>query len=347
METYRLHERWVLRYSSLIRWIVMSRDDFGDALGSETRYRRIMSIIAPSRETTPTHVQRVEIAYILLLRAQSWSTIVNWAAPSDTDIAIDENDYITPEPVWLTGTQRDVTGWWYLSQHGYLARLCPLAFPFPGVYLSRSMCAYGGEAFRERNLPTEINYTTQGHTQEKLSNAKAHLRWESRYCDRILDVHLRFRRIPTAMTAYAIESKRRSFKLTPPKLIRVEWIPFLRIPSQLPTMLRTLMHCTRHLAAIRKYYQQWTINRPGNKRIPNWSCGTTLTTSISLFQDDNQVSQWLARGAHKHRDFLISRLFIPCIWWWGNVIDHLCTGEVDACNLNFELLQFQLGTCCW
>ena len=28
------------------------------------------------------------------------------------------------------------------------------------------------------------------------------------------------------------------------------------------------------------------------------------------------------------------------------LIDHLCTGKVDACNLNFEFLQFQLGTSC-
>ena len=34
------------------------------------------------------------------------------------------------------------------------------------------------------------------------------------------------------------------------------------------------------------------------------------------------------------------------LWGEAMFIDHLCTGEVDACNLNFELLQFQLGTCC-
>ena len=54
----------------VIRRIVKCRDNFGDALGSETRYRRTTSTIAISRETTPTHVQRKEIADILLLRAQ-------------------------------------------------------------------------------------------------------------------------------------------------------------------------------------------------------------------------------------------------------------------------------------
>jgi len=35
------------------------------------------------------------------------------------------------------------------------------------------------------------------------------------------------------------------------------------------------------------------------------------------------------------------------LWGEAMFIDHLCTGELDACNLNFELLRFQLGTSCW
>jgi len=137
-ETYRLHERWVLRHSSLIRWIVKSRDDFGDALGCETRYRPIMSTIATSRKTTLKDNRQEEIPYILLLRAQLPSTAVNWTAPSDAESAIDENDYITPECVRLTRTQRELTRRRYLSQHGYIAGSCALAFPFPGGYLSWS-----------------------------------------------------------------------------------------------------------------------------------------------------------------------------------------------------------------
>ena len=121
-ETYRLHECWVLRYSSLIRWIIQSRDDFRDSLGSEMRYSCIMSIIATSRKTTPTDIWQEQIACDLLQRVQLQSTAVNWAAPSDAESAIDEKNYITPEPGWLTRTQREVTRRWYLSQHGYIAR---------------------------------------------------------------------------------------------------------------------------------------------------------------------------------------------------------------------------------
>jgi len=154
-ETYRLHERWVLRHLSLIRWIVKSRHDFGDALGSKTRSRPILSTIATSRKTTPTDNRQEEIAYDLLQRAQLHSTAVDWAAQSDAESAIDENDYITPERLRLTRTQRGVTRRRYCSQHGYIARSCALAFPFPGVYLSQSMCAYEGEAVCERIPPTE------------------------------------------------------------------------------------------------------------------------------------------------------------------------------------------------
>jgi len=57
-----------------------------------------------------------------------------------------------------------------------------------------------------------------------------------------------------------------SFKLTPPKSIPVEGIPFLRIQSPIPTMLQTRMPYTRHLAEIRNYYQsRTTINRPGKR----------------------------------------------------------------------------------
>ena len=79
------------------RWIVNSRDYFGDPLGSETHYGSTMSTIATSRETTPTDAPQEEIVYILLLRVQLQSTAVNWAAPSNEEIAIDENDNITPE----------------------------------------------------------------------------------------------------------------------------------------------------------------------------------------------------------------------------------------------------------
>jgi len=61
--------------------------------------------------TTGNRIRSIE-------RAQLHSTAVNWAAPSDAEIAIDKNDYITPERVRLTRTQRE-------------------------VYLSRSKSAYG------------------------------------------------------------------------------------------------------------------------------------------------------------------------------------------------------------
>jgi hypothetical protein len=197
----------IIRAMSLKTFILQSgeltrAETILEILGSETRYRSIMSTISTSRKTTPTDIRQDEIAYDLLRRAQLQSTAVNWAAPSDAESAIDENDYITPERVRLTRTQREVTRRRYLSQHGYIARSCALAFPFPGVYLSRSMCAYGGEAFCERNRATEINYTMKVHPEE-MPSGEAHLRWEGGYCDRILDVRLRFRRIPTAMTAYA------------------------------------------------------------------------------------------------------------------------------------------------
>ena len=119
---------------------------------------------------------------------------------------------------------------------------------------------------------------------EKLSDGETHFCWEWRYCYLILDVHLRFQRIP---------------------------IPRDSITLPIPTMLWTLMLCIPHLAVIQKYYQWWTtIMRPGNARIPLWSCGTKLTASLFLYRDGNRVSQWLALGAHKYRDFLILRLFI-------------------------------------
>jgi len=161
---------------------------------------------------------------------------------------------------------------------------------------------------------TRWKFTYEGEAIE------AHFRWKSVYCDRILDVRLPFRRIHTAMTAYATRWKLLAINWHRKKSIPVERIPFLRIQSPIPTMLQTRMPCTRHLVAIRNYYQSWTtIKRPGNERIPNLSCGTMLTASFSLHRDGNQVSQWLALGAHWYRDFLISRLFLPPTLGWGNV----------------------------
>jgi len=102
---------------------------------------------------------------------------------------------------------------------------------------------------------TKSAYRHQLHDEssltEEVSSGEAHLRCEWGYCDPILDVHLRFRRIRTAITA--------------------------SIPVD---------------------------------RIPIWSCGTTLTASLSLYRDGNRVSQWLAVGAHQYRDYWISRQFI-------------------------------------
>jgi len=72
------------------------------------RHRSTMSTIATSQETTPTDAQQEEIVYILLLWVQLQSTAVNWAAPSNEEIAIDENDNITSEHVRLIRTQWEV-----------------------------------------------------------------------------------------------------------------------------------------------------------------------------------------------------------------------------------------------
>jgi len=60
------------------------------------RWRPIMSTIATSRKTTPTDNRQEEIAYDVSQQTQLLSTAVDWAAPSNTDIKIDVNDYITP-----------------------------------------------------------------------------------------------------------------------------------------------------------------------------------------------------------------------------------------------------------
>jgi len=136
-----------------------------------------MSTIDTSRETTPTHLQRIEIASILLMRIQLRLTAVNRAAPSDTEIAIDQNNLITPERVRLTRTQREVISGRYLSQHGYIARSCALAFPFPAVYLPRAMLTYGEDDFCEQNLATEMNYTIKEQLEE-MASGEAQLRSE-------------------------------------------------------------------------------------------------------------------------------------------------------------------------
>jgi hypothetical protein len=61
-----------------------------------------------------------EIAYFQLLRAQLQLTAVSCAAPRDAESAIVKNDFITPERVRLTRTQREVTGPCYLSQYCYI-----------------------------------------------------------------------------------------------------------------------------------------------------------------------------------------------------------------------------------
>jgi len=118
-----------------------------------------MSTIATSQKTTPRGNRQEQIAYDLLQRAQIHLTSVDLAAPSDAESAIDENYFITPECVRQTRTQPEVTRRQYLSQHSYIARSCALAFPFLRVYVSWSMCTYGGKAVCKRIPPTE---TTTG-----------------------------------------------------------------------------------------------------------------------------------------------------------------------------------------
>jgi len=256
----RLYVRRVLRHSSFNQvncqeqrqfWRWTRQRDALQANNVDNHYR--------SRENSYIHPMKGNRTHPIAT-SQLPSTAVNWAAPSDTEIAIDENDDITPERVLLTRARRE-------------------------VYLSQLKCACG-----------------------------AHLQSEWGYWDRILDVHRRFPRIPAAMTVYATESKMLAIPLTPPRSIPVEWIPIPRdsLQSPIPTMLQMLtvnlhpcqgyhyaelddcrMHCrrcTQLLTAIWRYYQWWTIKRPGNKRSPNWSCGTTLTASLSLYPDGNRVS---------------------------------------------------------
>jgi len=112
---------------------------------------------------------------------------------------------------------------------------------------------------------------------------------------------LAFRRIPTHCDNHPCSTKMHAVhQLTPLESFMVEGITYLSIQSRMPTIVQSPMPCTGHLAAIRKYYQLWTsIQRPRNERIPHWSCGTMLTASLTVYQDSNSVSQWLALEAHK------------------------------------------------
>lgn len=122
----------------------MSRDHFEDALPSKMCYWPIISTIATSWKTTPSHVQQEEIVYDLLQIAQSQSTTVNWGAPRDAEIMLDKNDQITPQYILLMKHQREVSRLRYLCRHSNIAW---------------SKCTYRGDTFCEHIPPPTLTNT--------------------------------------------------------------------------------------------------------------------------------------------------------------------------------------------